>query len=64
MSSTLGGFSQLPLNVALGAGPDTAQNPMPAGPVILSRNNDTQSLLRQTTKIYLYLETMILGNQR
>ena len=39
MSSTLGDFSQLPLNVALGAGPDTAQNPIPAGPPPVSFQN-------------------------
>ena len=39
MSSILGDFSQLPLNVALGAGPDTAQNPMPAGPPLVSSQN-------------------------
>ena len=32
MSSTLGDFSQLPMNITSGPGPDTAQNPLPTSP--------------------------------
>ena len=31
-SAILGDFSQLPMNVGYGTGPDTTQNPLPTGP--------------------------------
>ena len=49
MTTVLGNFSQLPMNIAHSAGPDTTNNHFPAGPSTAPQLTFPQNLLPQDT---------------